>query len=326
MESPLLVFPEKKVPYLSTFDIIKSAIGIPLRSYSFVVLTCLTSLPFFTALLVPKLVPHSFFEGPYSYFSSQSIISNDLIHDTALALDFTTRTLKTWLLDLARFLVAITTVYSASKIHTSGLGSTGLRDLIEHVIKAVAKTKYWFAPIFTFWLMTVFSDYFLDAATYWGVWGPLVWSRTLLFQIVHVITYAGLMVIWSEYSALWHVGVVISILEENVSSGFEVFLASAGLSRGKWTRGTILMVLDLAWRVGLRLPTLFPMWGFNYYGSVWYKVLETYLVCVGRVMSWTVWVVFYYDCKNSQRRNNKNLVVEEVRGSEILVRETESKN
>ncbi|PON59298.1 hypothetical protein PanWU01x14_160470, partial [Parasponia andersonii] len=95
------------------------------------------------------------------------------------------------------------------------------------------------------------------------------------------------MVIWSEYSALWHVGGVIAILEENVSSGFEASLAFTALARGKWTRGTILMVLDLASRVGLRLPTLFPMWGFNYYSSVWYKVLETYLVFVGRVMSWT---------------------------------------
>ncbi|PON59311.1 Transmembrane protein [Parasponia andersonii] len=289
---------EKKKPYLGTFGIIKSAIEIPLSSSTFFFFTFLTSLPLFWAMLLPKLpfpVFPSLLEAPF-------LSTHNLIHDAALLLDFTIQILSAWLFDFIRFIVAITTVRSVSMIHTSGIGSISLRNLVQD---SIAGPK-WTGPILTFLYMSLFSSASLNAATYWGGWGPLVPSRTLPFHVVHGITYAAVMVVWCHFRALCKVGVVFSILEGK--SGLEAFSASADLIKGNKTRGTILMVLDMAWRLssGL-LPTLFPRSGFG----VWYEVLDAYLMCYGRVMNWVVLVIYYYDCKNRQRGNkNKDMVVE----------------
>ncbi|PON98914.1 Transmembrane protein [Trema orientale] len=330
MENPIIVSEKKKKPYMGTFGIIKSAIKIPLTSYNFVFFTFLVSLPIFFTILLRKSFP-SFFKALYNYFPSSH--SNNLIHDTSLFLNFTIQYLGSLLFDFLGFLVAITTVHSASKIHTTGIRSISLRKLVAYFI-ATVKTRWLIVFFSTFYLMTTFSELSLHIATYWGEKGPLVRSRTRFFQVIHGITYVLALIKHYEYTTLWHVALVLSILDTNVR-GMEVFWASGDLMKGNRTRGTILMLVDVGWRVSLNyLPTvIFPRWGFS--RGIGYNVVDTFFRCVGLITNWVVWVVYYYDCKNRrrylknketkkknrQRRSKKSSVVKQGGGldSEPLV-------
>lgn len=315
MEEPLLVPPEKKMQYLGTFGIIKSAIEVPLRSHTIIIFTFLISLPFFfTTLLqkLPSLINFSFSNSISSHYYYYYYSDNNLIHDTALVLDFTTWLLKRWLIDFFRFAVAITTIYSASKVYTTKR-SMNLGDLMRCYPITKASVM---GPLFTFLVMSVFSSISLDLVTQWGGWGPLVKTRTMFFQVMHGMSYAAGLTIWSGYCALWNVGVVMSVLEGNRVIGLEAFSASSDLMRGNRVRGAFLMVFYHVWWLGLGLPTYFPI--YSYWGSfsdgIVYKIVDTILLCLGLVMNWVVCVVYYHDCKNRRRGKEKdlNLLVQQI--------------
>ena len=168
------------------------------------------------------------------------------------------------------------------------------KDLLQCSISTKART---FASSFrngisTFLIVRALSTISLDLATHWCGYGPLVHSRTMALHVVHGISVVMAMIMWSEYTAMWNVGIVIAISEGK--RGLEAFSESSNLMRG-----IMLMIIDLAWKLGLGLPNLFPKWGFH--GWFAYEVVDVVLVCFGRVMSWVVCVIYYYDCKNRTR-------------------------
>ena len=120
MEEPLLLENNKKPKYyLSTIGILKSAIEIPLKSPTFLIFTILTSLPLIFATLLQRfplfrLKSTSFF---FDNTPNGSFPNNNLVHDTALVLDFATTVFNVLLFDSLNFLVAIMAVRSTSKIY-----------------------------------------------------------------------------------------------------------------------------------------------------------------------------------------------------------------
>ncbi|PON59309.1 Transmembrane protein [Parasponia andersonii] len=301
MESPVMVFEMKKKPYLGTFGIIKSAIKIPLSSYTFLFITFLTSLPLSCARLIPKLpdlsVLPSFLQTPFLATQKLSLSAGSYDTKPPPVPDSIFLILNTLLIDILRFVVAITTVHSASKLHQAA--NTGTRSLIRPI-----STTTLVRPISTFFLASFFSSVSVEAATYWGGHGPLVRSRTIFFHVVHGITFAAAMAVWSGFCAFWNMGVVLSVLEGK--RGLGAFSASGDLMKGNMTRGTILMVIDTAWRISLVLPGFFLRWDF--FGGVGYKVAQEWLFSTATVLNWVVLVVYYYDCKNRQRES-KNMVL-----------------
>ncbi|PON98918.1 Transmembrane protein [Trema orientale] len=302
MENPVMVPEMKKKPYLGTFGIIKSAIKIPLSSYTFLFITFLVSLPLFCARLIPKLpdlsVLPSFLQMPFLTTQKLSLSAGSYDTEPPPVLDSIFLTLNTLLIDILRFVVAITTVHSASKLHHAATTST--RSLIGPI-----STTALVRPISTFFLASFFSSVSLEAAAYWGGQGPLVRSRTIFFHVVHGITFAAAMAVWSGFCAFWNMGVVLSVLEGK--RGLGAFSASGDLMKGNRTRGTILMAIHTAWRVSLVLPGSFLGWDF--FGGVGYKVAQEWLFSAETVMNWVVLVVYYYDCKNRQRERKKTIMV-----------------
>ena len=309
MEEPLLLENDKKpISYLSTIGILKSAIEIPLKSPTFLIFTILASLPLIFATLLQKLplfhlnIDSLFFDNTPNYGSFPN--NYNLVHDTTLVLDLVTTSLKVLLFDSLNFLIAIATVHSTSKIYTDhhrdhGTKSMSLRDLLKSFICTELRSKVALLNgISTFLFIRLLSSTTLDMATYWFGYGPLVHSRTMALHVVHGITVAMVMTMWSAYNAMWDVGFIFTILEEK--RAFEEFSESSNLLRGNWMRGTMLMVLDHAWSIFLGFPILFPSWDFRK-GFAYEEVVHVVLVCFGRVMKWVVCMIYYYDCKNRKR-------------------------
>ena len=136
-----------------------------------------------------------------------------------------------------------------------------------------------------------------EAAVYWLVSGPLLPSRYMFLKITHFIIFTLLFVKWFEYWTLWNVGVVISVLDDKI--GFKAFRVSADLSKGNRLRGASLMLVYIVFRMIVLLVAYNPRnmlsRGFAY------KVLETCSFCLGTIITWVVYVVYYYDCKNRYR-------------------------
>ncbi|PON59297.1 hypothetical protein PanWU01x14_160460 [Parasponia andersonii] len=163
--------------------------------------------------------------------------SNNLIHDTSLFLKFTIQYLGSLLFDFLGFLVAIAT----------------------HVLPHDHLLRIEFTHCHVL-----------------GREGPTRSVKTRFFQVVHGITYVLALIKHYEYTTLWQVALVLPILDTNVR-GMEVFWASGDLMKGNRTRGTILMLVDVGWRVSLNyLPTvIFPRWGFS--RGIGYNVVDTFL-------------------------------------------------
>lgn len=100
-----------------------------------------------------------------------------------------------------------------------------------------------------------------------------------------------------KYSSLWETAVVISILEEKKL--FEAFSSSAKLTQGRRISGAILSTIIVVVLAIMFAPTMFEGRTFN--RGIDYVVHDWSLKCVGKAMSWVVFVVYYHDCKNRQK-------------------------
>lgn len=218
-----------------------------------------------------------------------------------------TSILRAILIDQVNFLTAVSTLCSASKIYTTTGKSTRLQDLLQNFMK----TK-WNAPLITFLYMSLLSSISLDAVTYWGGSSPLVSSNNMSLQFIHGAVYFLVLCKWLEYSALWSTAVVISVLEEK--RGFEAFSCAAKLIKGRRMVGFVLMLGYAVWRLSLGLPTFFEKWSFH--RGVVYAVLNSSFLCVGQIMNWVVFVVYYHDC---QDRHGEKIAMEDGGRYELIV-------
>lgn len=297
--------PKEKVHLPSSFGIIRSAIEIPCRFHSFVLFTFPTSLPLLCAMLLPRLLARQdFIDRPD--LTLRLPPPNKLMNAAKMALDVATPILRAILFDQVNFLTAVSTIYSASKFYTTSGRSMSLQDLLQNFIT----NAKWNGPPIAFLDMSLLSLISLYAITYWGGSGPLVSSSNMFLQVIHGVVYFGALSKWLEYSALWHSAVVISVLEEK--RGFEAFSSAVKLSKGRRIAGLVLMLVYSVWKLSLAFPTLFGNWSFP--GGVVYAVLDSSLLCVGRVMSWVIFVVYYHDCKN---RHTENTTMEDGERNEL---------
>ncbi|XP_023521726.1 uncharacterized protein LOC111785557 [Cucurbita pepo subsp. pepo] len=97
-----------------------------------------------------------------------------------------------------------------------------------------------------------------------------------------------------EWSAIWNMGIVISILDKN--HGYIAIGVAAYLSRGRRKLGLSLMLVFFALKVALGLPCLYALWNQGSCGALG-NVVSVSFKCVGDILMWIVLMVYFYDCK-----------------------------
>lgn len=117
----------------------------------------------------------------------------------------------------------------------------------------------------------------------------------ILSLVIHGAIFMGLLKKFLEWSVLWNMGIVISVLEEE--SGTDALDMSAYYGTHCKRTGFELMLVFVSYSVLLRLPFMVARM-FNY---VSFGVLEIViiagLICLGSLIRWVAFVLYYYDCK-----------------------------
>ncbi|CAN0857354.1 hypothetical protein LINGRAHAP2_LOCUS6725 [Linum grandiflorum] len=112
------------------------------------------------------------------------------------------------------------------------------------------------------------------------------------FKVFFGLISVGLLIKYLEWSAIWNMGLVISILEGK--HGYVGIGVSGYISRGNTKSGFLLMLIFLLWRVAL-------IWSYGYLwgeaNTTGFQVLIGIGDCLGQLMKWVVCTVYYYDCK-----------------------------
>nr|XP_011463718.1 PREDICTED: uncharacterized protein LOC105351389 [Fragaria vesca subsp. vesca] len=272
---------EKKPRFLGVFGIIRAAIGIPFMNPSFIAYTCITFLPLFCVVILPKLsfVPSLIREAIVlldlpDYRSQKRPISLPFIN----------------LSELFKFLAAVTVIDSASTIYKGGAGrSIGLRDLLRNS----SIRRRWRNPIFAYIIMSWISTLSLDAVRLYGTAGPFSSLRNEWSPPLHFFTLLGFTFMRDEFSAWWQLALVVSVLEEDKLQ-LDAFLASWKMRKGNRFTGFVLMVLYFGWHCLLLVLNSFT-------SGVGYACVDGGLFCLGTIMNWVACTVYYHDCKNRQR-------------------------
>lgn len=85
--------------------------------------------------------------------------------------------------------------------------------------------------------------------------------------------------------------IVLSILKEPY--GAEAFAVSSHFSRGSEKCGRLLVLVILAWGLGLRLACLQARCNVRGSGIL----IQVMLLCMGTVVKWMVFMVYFHNCK-----------------------------
>ncbi|XP_022150083.1 uncharacterized protein LOC111018347 [Momordica charantia] len=116
-------------------------------------------------------------------------------------------------------------------------------------------------------------------------------SQLLFFGSMFVVLLAK----YIEWSAVWNMGIVISILDKN--QGYIAIGVAGFLSRGSRKLGFSLMLVFFVLKVVFGIPCLYSLWNEGKNCGVLGNVVTLSLNCMGNVVMWVVLMVYFYDCK-----------------------------
>jgi hypothetical protein len=116
--------------------------------------------------------------------------------------------------------------------------------------------------------------------SYHDVWRYSMFADWIL--VFYGPIFVALLTKYLEWSAVWNMSIVISVLEGTY--GIEALLHSAYFSRGSERRGLLLMLVFFVWGQGLRLASLY----FGCYEGGMGIVAQVGLLWLGNVLKWVV--------------------------------------
>ncbi|KAK2636438.1 hypothetical protein Ddye_031230 [Dipteronia dyeriana] len=192
-----------------------------------------------------------------------------------------------YLLELFSVLV---TVDLASKIYNTEERSITLKEMIHKPISKAGFRGTFITSLYVLFLSTctVLGLIWL-VIHYYAVFRNF--SFYLFFAVLYGVSFVALLTKYLEWSALWNMSVVISMLEEIY--GVEALALSAYFNRGSEKRGQRLMLVFFVWGLGLRLPCLFL--GCHESGNG--IIVQVLFSGFGNVIKWVACMIYFYDCK-----------------------------
>ncbi|PON98922.1 Transmembrane protein [Trema orientale] len=313
---------------LKVFDILKEALTIYSKNISFAIITFLTSLPLFCFLVYHEAFLQNFLlqtsqnfqpkERPSSdfsfYITTPSIfddlkwslpldivrnLNKDLFHEL-LQLGF----LYLVPLQLLLLCTVLVTVDLASKIY-SGEKALSFKDML-HIRVDGARLRGTFITFLYvvflstctllgfIWLLITYSAvlrYFPSQTEFMEVF---VRNEPFGFDVsLHLLFGSNLLllvIIYLAWSAIWNLGLVISVLEGIY--GVKALGSAAFLGLRNAQNGLLLMLVFSVWGLGLRLPCL----SFGCYKTRLGIYIQIGLFCLGNALKWVSFVVYFQDC------------------------------
>ncbi|KAE8661294.1 Detected protein of unknown function [Hibiscus syriacus] len=290
---------------LGFFQIIKESLKIPLKNPNFIFLTFLTSFPLFCFLVFYEIILHQILiesatilhsaSEPFLEFFGYDYerldeIGNLLgkVSPMALFLGF----LFTATLHFLDLFNTTSIIDIASKI-VAGEKPMSLKLMISRSINKARFKAPLITSLCSLSLAALLLLVLLSFATY-----ICVTVLTSAFLVpMFVVLFMALLAKYVEWSAVWNVGIVISIVEDN-RQGDVALLVSSYLTRCNRGGGFLLMLGFLGWRFGLRFAFLYQRWN-NGNGSsiVGITAVHIGLVCLGNFLKWLALMLYFHDCK-----------------------------
>ncbi|XP_059447744.1 uncharacterized protein LOC132179118 [Corylus avellana] len=291
---------------VGVFDIIKQAPTIFPNIFIFIIFIFLTSLPLFFFMvyyeifLQTTLVDASNIlkkRSGYYFYSVWSTETDsirpaipqkstkDVLHEFAQRglLHLVPR-------HLLELCTVIVTVDLASKIHAEEREMT-LKEMIHRPINGARMRGTFITSLYVLFFSTcTLSGLIWLVMSYYAVWRHPMFADCG-FLVFYGPIFVALLTKYLEWSAVWNMGIVISVLEGTY--GIEALLHSAYFSRGSERRGLLLMLVFFVWGQGLRLASLY----FGCYEGGMGIVAQVGLWWLGNVFKWVVCMLYFYDCK-----------------------------
>ncbi|XP_039038570.1 uncharacterized protein LOC120176141 [Hibiscus syriacus] len=290
---------------LGFFQIIKESMKIPLKNPTFIFLTFLTSFPLFCFLVFYEIIfqqiliesakiLHNTSEPFLEFFGNDyervyeigNLLSK--VSPMALLLGFLfTATLH--LLDLFNTTAIIDI---ASKI-VAGEKPISLKHMIS---RSINETRFK-APLITSLCSLSLAALVVLGLLSFATYIYIMVSASAFLVPMFMVLFMALLAKYVEWSAVWNVGIVISIMEDN-RQGDVALLVSSYLTRCNRSGGFLLMLGFIGWRFGLRFAFLYQRWNNSNSSSiVGITAVQIGLVCLGNLLKWLALMLYFHDCK-----------------------------
>lgn len=305
---------------LKSLEILQSSLNIIFNN-KFMLLMVLFSIPFFIFMVffeiklqqVVYFYSSKFLANPSSYQYYSKVLD---VYDDDDGSNQSSAILRL-LLELCSFYLVVypliellsssAVIKIAGKVHAREKEST-LMEIIDEVVplpstlKGSLSTYFWVHLLSTSTLVGLFwivANHFIISArffaynyySYYYYMGTTELYMNAISIGVHSMVFVAILYKYLDWSALWNMGIVISVLEDE--RGVDALEMSGYY--GKRSRGTgfELMLGFFVFGAFLRLSCLHVV------GK--YRVLVTAivvgLVCLGNLVKWVALVVYFYDCK-----------------------------
>ncbi|KAK3413255.1 hypothetical protein EUGRSUZ_I01826 [Eucalyptus grandis] len=303
--------------------ILREVLRIPTASPRFLILAFLSSFPLFCSLLLNEfLLQQTFLDAAHLGFdgTSEFSASSDSPGFGICDVLGPTRVLKRWVEEASRGLVLMSALYlvianpldllnsmmvvhNASAIY-AGDDPPNLRQFFIQPLKRIGFRGPLVTSMYSLLLscLTLLVIVSFASGNLCGLFSPFGLGR-----FASALVLATSFTKYLEWSVIWNVGIVISILEEK--QGDTALAVAAYLSRGSRRKGVALMLVFFICRLALRLSCLYIARHGRGSGLVASTVVQVCLMCLGNVVKWSVFTVYYCDCK--QRFLKKKTDVEE---------------
>ncbi|KAA0053688.1 uncharacterized protein E5676_scaffold1119G00100 [Cucumis melo var. makuwa] len=198
----------------------------------------------------------------------------------------------------------IATVSISAAIY-GGNSQMGFKEMLVQVIKMVAlklkgaiETSLCFillASVTLLGLVALSTDFFFITKDHHFMMLDIIFvSKFTIVTLFFGSLFVVLLGKYIEWSAVWNMGIVISILDKN--KGYIAIGVASYLSRGSRRLGFSLMMVFFVLKVAFGLPCLYSLWNEGSCGVLG-NVVFVILNCVGNVVMWVVLMVYFYDCK-----------------------------
>uniref|UniRef100_A0A7C9CLE2 Uncharacterized protein n=1 Tax=Opuntia streptacantha TaxID=393608 RepID=A0A7C9CLE2_OPUST len=312
---------------LKSLEILQAAIQIFTSNMKYMLLMVFSAIPFFIFMVFFEIelqkavyVSHSLLKPvSHYYYDSYSLsyvyddISNRGRAVLHLVLELCALHLVVYpLLELLSSSVIIkiaAKVYAAEK--ESSLKEV-IPDILSHMnvtLKGCLSTSFWVQLLSTSTLVGLFSivaNYVLISG--WKNWVSYYYYYdhysymepevliNALSALLHALAFFAVLYKYLDWSALWNMGMVISVMEEE--TGIEALEMSSYYAKRCRRTGFDLMLGFFAYGTVLRVPCMVVIGKLDAgVGGVMVTAIAVGFVCLGNLVKWIALVLYFYDCK-----------------------------
>ncbi|KAK6913127.1 DSS1/SEM1 [Dillenia turbinata] len=297
---------------LGFFGILREAVIIPRENLNFIIFTFLTSLPVFSfKLSFEILLQGTIFQiaeiirqtpvdqcvycyGLPEFVAVEEIL--EVIFPNLLLLGVL------YLIVLCLDLVNMVAIVDSASMIYAGETHMNAREMLLRIKKSTRYERPLITYIYALLLAFLTSVGLASLAI-----SAYIAARYVFFEVIFAMMFIYLTKKYVEWSVIWNMGIVVSILENTL--GDIALVISSYLSKAAKTSGFLLMLVSFVGEVTLRLFCLYIRSQEEGMG-----ILVTFMgvgfVSLGNVMKWVVIMVFFYDCKRQDLMNKD--VVEKV--------------